>query len=621
MKKIFSILVFTAWFVLNIHGQEQKPKLDESDKIGSSSKSAMFTAECMGLVNNPGTDLKWRPVLAQKPVSFRPETPNKEFIKKAKAEKMKQKALTVNNNDSNEKSTLSVTPVVGTNYDANPNNGFSPLDNSMAISNGGWIVSVTNTTIRYDMMNGNNVYYSSIVSFINDTAITHVCDPVVIYDAGSDRFIFFVQESSGLSTKSKLLIFFSKTNNPQNGWWYYKLTGNPLNDESWFDYPKLAVSTNELYITGNLFYDSGGFNEAVLYQINKTSGYSGTSMSWQYWHNISGSPFTLLPVSYGQGGSYGPGCYLVATDNNGSSNIKLYDLTDDMSSSNEELNRYNISTPSYEFAGDSYQLNTACLLDNGDCRALSGFYLNGIIHFVFHSDIGSGWNGINYNRLTVSTKTNESSLFGLVGTYDYSYPSVVSFASSTTDKSVIINFGRTGSTIYPEVRVVNCDDALNWSGSTLVKSSLSYVSYTSSTQERWGDYTGVSRKHNSASPTVWVCGSYGNSSHRWNQWNAEIHGPVTTGISPNSNQADFKVFPNPVIETFNIEFTLNEKTDLEISVVDVNGKTVKELYKGRALKGVNAFSFNKANLAGGTYFLVIKDKTQIFRNEKIIIAD
>ncbi|HQI71082.1 MAG TPA: hypothetical protein PLT47_10055, partial [Bacteroidales bacterium] len=310
MKKIFSILVLTALFVLNVKGQEQKPKLNESDKIGSSSKSEMFTTECMGLVNNPGTDLDWRPILAQKPVSFRPKTPNKEFIKKVKAEKTKQKAMTVSK-DFNEKSTLTVSPVVGTNYAANPNNGFSPLDNSMAISNNGWIVSVSNTTIRYDQMDGTNVYYSSIVSFINDTAITHVCDPVVIYDAGSDRFIFFAQESSGVSTKSKLLIFFSKTNNPQNGWWYYKLTGNPLDDESWFDYPKLAVSTNELYITGNLFYDSGGFNESVLYQINKISGYSGSSMSWQYWHNISGSPFTLLPVSYGQGGSYGPGCYLV----------------------------------------------------------------------------------------------------------------------------------------------------------------------------------------------------------------------------------------------------------------------------------------------------------------------
>ncbi|HOY31050.1 MAG TPA: hypothetical protein PKW80_04135 [Bacteroidales bacterium] len=401
MKKIFIYITLHFLFFLTVSGQEQKVKPDESRKVGGATKSGIIKTECQGFVNSPGTDLKWRPILTHKTTSLRPKVPDKELIEKIKSEKLKTKYLKSNADTTDEKSTMTITPVVGTSYMANTSNGSSPLDNSLAISNGGWIVSVANKTIEYDDMNGNTVYYNDLISFINDASITGVCDPVVIYDAAADRFIFFCQ-TSPITSNSKILLFFSKTNNPNNGWWYYKLTGNPLDDDEGFDYPKLAVSTNELYVTGNLFYEPAGtFDQAILYQINKNNGYSGSTLHWQYWYDISGSPFTLLPVSYGQSGSYGPGCYLVSTIHSGSSKIKFYNLTDDMSG-NPSLDHYNVSTPSYSSAANSWQFGTTCKLDNGDCRALSGFYLNGIIHFVFHSDIGNGWNGINYNWIMVS---------------------------------------------------------------------------------------------------------------------------------------------------------------------------------------------------------------------------
>lgn len=262
-------------------------------------------------------------------------------------------------------------------------------------------------------------------------------------------------------------------------------------------------------------------------------------------------------------------------------------------------------------------------MDNGSTRALSGFYLNGIIHFVFHSDIGSGWNGINYNRLTISPLGNVSSTFGLVGTFDYSYPSIASYATSPTDKSVMIGFGRSGSTIYPEIRVVNCDNAMNWSSSTLVKSSSNFVCYSSGCPptERWGDYSGMARRHNSATPSVWMNHMYGTSANKWNTWIAEIHDAGGVGINEINKKEEMKLFPNPVYETFSIEFTLNESTELEINIFDTNGKLIKELYKGKAASGENFFSFNKSNLSNGIYFLNIKSNSKNIKNEKIIIAN
>ena len=39
------------------------------------------------------------------------------------------------------------------------------MDNSIAISDGGWIVSVANTTIEYDDVFGTNTYYNTIPTF------------------------------------------------------------------------------------------------------------------------------------------------------------------------------------------------------------------------------------------------------------------------------------------------------------------------------------------------------------------------------------------------------------------------------------------------------------------------
>ncbi len=342
-----------------------------------------------------------------------------------------------------------VTPVIGENFHGNSYNYYNPPDNTMAISNGGYIVTVVNSNIEYYNSNGTQLFSSSLSDFLpSSTAVVY--DPVVMYDSHYDRF-FMVALHGTSSSVSKVYACFSMTNNPQDGWWIYSLTGNPLGDASWFDYPKIGVSQEEVYITGNLFFDSDDFNQATLYQLDKAAGYSGGSLNWQYWYNIDSSPFTLNPTSWGQQGAIGPGIYLVSNDSYSGNYIRLYDLTDYMGNS-PELNVYSVSTDPYEVGADAYQNGTSTLLDVGDCRILSSFYLDGTVHFVFTSERSDSYNGLNYNRLNVSALTNTSGNYGLEG-YDYCYGSVASFASSSSDHSVMICFLRTSSTTYPEVRL------------------------------------------------------------------------------------------------------------------------------------------------------------------------
>ncbi|HMG15424.1 MAG TPA: T9SS type A sorting domain-containing protein, partial [Saprospiraceae bacterium] len=262
----------------------------------------------------------------------------------------------------------------------------------------------------------------------------------------------------------------------------------------------------------------------------------------------------------------------------------------------------------------------------GDCRLQNAFYLNGFVHFVHMTDLGDGWNGINYCRLNVQTLTNESSNFGLKGSYDYSYPAVASFGKTINDKAVIIGFQRGSSDIYPEYRVVHCDNNMDWSSSKLVHIGENYVNLLAGDVERWGDYTGICRRNNGTNPRVWITGSYGadvnsqSTTNTYRSWIAEVYSftTATKEIAPLSNST--RVFPNPVIDNFTYQFELNKEQEVEIALRDQYGKLIRTFYKGNLEEGKQELSFNKGNLINGAYYLQLKGKDNYEKTAKILIS-
>jgi hypothetical protein len=630
MKKIYlkSIVFVLSFLITGItQGQEKKlsPTLDNNlVEYNAAQKSAPLTTNLFKEITHNISADKWA-------ISVKPTFSRKHYsqdIIDIKESKIQAKINSYIENEELPKAAMTVDPTLGINFEANWTINGTPPDNSMAISNGGFIVTANNDGVEYYNASGSFLYFDFWSDFFNDNTLTATLyDPKVIYDSGSDRFVMVVLHGSTAST-SKVIVCFSKTNNPQNGWWVYKLTGNPLNNNCWFDYPALGVSNNEIYITGNLFVTNGSFNQAIVYQIPKAAGYAGNNINWQYWSNLSSSPyaaFTLIPASNGHQGNYGPGVYLVSNKSGGDNRIRLWDLTDDMSG-NPQMNSYTINTTSYSPSPDASQLGTTDKLDNGDCRIQNAFYLNGIVHYVFHSDIGSGWNGINYNRLTVTNLTNQSSTFGLQGSFDYSYPAVVPFSTSTTDKSVMIAFLRSSSSTYPQLRVVNCDNNLQWSSSTLVKAGETYVNILNG-DERWGDYTGISRRHNSGTPRIWLAGCYGanivsqNTNNTYKTWVAEIYGTSTVGLNDILTTNAISMFPNPTYDLINIYFTSESYEKTTIQILDINSRVVKVLYSDIPKNGANKLTFNKGVLKAGTYFVNIITSSKTLKNEKLIILD
>ncbi|MFZ1685822.1 MAG: T9SS type A sorting domain-containing protein [Flavobacteriales bacterium] len=519
----------------------------------------------------------------------------------------------------------SVLPVVGTNFEANWSTQQTPPDNSLAISNGGWIVSTNNDGIVYAQTSGSIAFGAYWADFFQGQGLNaNIYDPKVLYDSGSDRFFMVVLHGSDASN-SILLWCFSQTNNPNDGWNIYQIAGDPLQSGCWFDYPSIGVSNNEVYLSGNLFTSGNNqFSQSIIFQIQKNEGYNGGNLNWQYWYGLTADigPFTLVPASWGQSGNYGPGILLVNSSPAGENRYVVWDLTNDLGA-NPNLNTYTVNVGGYSPAADAQMPITGDLLDNGDCRILGAFYLNGQLHCIHHADVGNGWNGLVYSRIDVTNLQAQQSTFGNPGVIDISFPQLASYATSTSDPGVMVAFLRSSTSVNPEARVVNCDANMQWSNSTLVKAGETYVDFIQG-EDRWGDYTGMARKHNASDPEVWMAGCYGANvqgvlNNTWKTWIAQIgDGPIGIPEPEVSNPA-ISVFPSPTVDMFNLTFTAEDRTEHNINLTDMKGALVKLLYRGTPAMGENMLIFNRGQLSPGQYVLTISTTDKTIAHEILVI--
>ncbi|HXC06385.1 MAG TPA: T9SS type A sorting domain-containing protein, partial [Bacteroidia bacterium] len=385
---------------------------------------------------------------------------------------------------------------------------------------------------------------------------------------------------------------------------------------------KIGITDHDVFVSSNLFnYSTQQFDQAMVVQIGKAEGYNGATLNTKVWSGLANSPFSVVPCSEGQGNAQGPAIWLVATGSGNS--VELYQITNDVTSA-PSMNHWSVTMPSYSPAGNSAQQGTTQALQITNPRCLSGFYLNGIIHFVFNTKDNSSANtAINYNRLNTSTKTVSNKLF-TIPNIDCGYPSVASYTADgvTNDQSVMIGFCQASSSMYPAISVVSCDNSMNFGTPLKVKTSASYISGGGT--NRWGDYSGICRRHSSPQACCWMAGSFADANHLWQGYVAQIYDPsFATGIArEHPEDPDFNAFPNPAVDFFSVDFTLKQASStLSITLYDLGGKLVKELYTGYCREGQNTLSFNRASLTAGTYLLVLRGGSERLMQKKLILSN
>lgn len=561
------------------------------------------------------------------------ENPELERLREEMDEMRELEAAKLGNNYLNpfDQTVDATTPTLVSSFNATSIGSGYPPDNTMAISNGGYIVVAVNSSIAIYNTSGTLLGSWSLYSFFNGAGGGYendFYDPNVLYDSGSDRF-FFSCCVGRTYQKSKVLCAFSQSNNPLNGWNNYYLTGNPLGNNCWLDFPRIAYSTNEVYVSGNLFTNAGSYNQSIFYHMTKQKGYSGQNLTWQYWYNISGSPFSLLPVSYGGSGSYGPGVYLVATSSSSGSAVKFYNLTDDLTASNEQLKYYSVSVPSYSVGANAVQKGSSTKLSPGDCRAQNGFYQNGLVHFVYGAATNGSYNGVKYHRINVSNQTSSLNKSIYSSGYDLCFPGIAWAGTSSSDKGVLISFQHTSSNSFPGVGAFNVDDAGAVSSWTGCATGAGYVKidFPSASLSRWGDYTLLQKRQNSSPRRYWGSASFGNTSHNYTAKVFELR--IGTSFHEDDLERDgidktvegIHVFPNPAVHgSFQVGVQMAKEGQAEISLFDTQGKLVRALHNGLLPEGLNNLSVQTDGLPIGVYFVRVSDHQTIVAYEKIVVA-
>ena len=555
----------------------------------------------------------------------------------------KIKAIRAQNFNQPLQKTTANNPTIGTNFKGNELKTWTPTDNSIAVSNSGYIVSCVNYGIEfYDTVGTSLLQNQTWSSFIPDTSLNSAkYDPRVLYDNIHQRFIVVLLHGFS-SVSSKILICFSKTDNPMDGWNFYALSGNPYLENAWTDFPTIGVSNDDLFINGNRFGDAPNYDwkGTYIYQIGLSEGYTGSPIQFGLWNQIVApngeEGITLYPAMNGQGNSMSEKMYFVHLRPDSGSNVYLYEINGKLQSSSKTLTATSFSIPHYEVCANALQKDqTTGFLDSlstGSAWTQNAFSLNRNIHFTYTAETQNGFCGIHYGRILLDSNKVLTSSYGVAGS-DLAYPAIASLGYDSLDQNVGIAFLRSDSTITPETGIVTIDNDMVWSTMQTVKAgdtmvNILYPPAYAIQPERWGDYTGINRKYNSAIPQVWMAGAYGaNTLPRrasYGTWIAQIKtndAPFTpVAIEPIvAKNETVNIFPNPAKDIFSVEFDNQKAGNVRIELFSMNGQLIKVLFDDYLNPSLCRISFNKFMLIPGNYLVSITRNNQFLSSHKVVI--
>jgi hypothetical protein len=538
-------------------------------------------------------------------------------------------------------------PLVLTGFEGNLFDGSVPLDNDLAISNNNMLVSVANSTIyMYDMNLDTLVKNISLEAFADTLGLSgNMYDPRIIYDPKQDRFIM-VWLSGSSSDNSHIVLCFSETNNPLDHWYLYALPGNPLSDSSWTDYPQIAITDEELFITANLLQDKIPndnrpdawkyyFRQSIIWQINKADGFAGDSLKTKLYSNIffQGIPVRYISPMHGGSTTYGPDIYFVSN--------KPFDLINDTffvmqitgtldNPASQLILEVLTSDLPYGIPPDAKQRNNHFLLTN-DARILDGYFENNTIHFVMNCVHTDTLRAAIYHGIIKNVSGTKSLSGHIIGSeiLDYGYPNISYTGKHAGDDEAIISFNHTSTDTFAGVSAVFFDgNTQQYSDRISLKTGDSFINVLAGNYERWGDYSGSQRKYNEPG-VVWIAGFFGSRrrvagpvySLANYTWIAALQSPDTSSmafVKEKKHARNIKAYPNPSDNIINVSFELHHDTMISIELLDASGKKVKTLLHDIAKNGRNVFQFSTNPLAAGTYRMVISDHNSIIFTGNII---
>jgi len=529
--------------------------------------------------------------------------------------------------------TDTLSPVtIGKNFEGNLAQNSIPNDNDMAISNAGIILSAINSRVLiYDTNNDTILKVKSLGAFSTSLGTTDSkFDPKVVYDPAADRFILVFLNGSTFQ-KSKIIVCYSQTNDPMGLWNAYALSGNPLGNDTWSDYPVIGISNADLFIGINTFTNgssnNSGFKETCLWQVNNADGYSGTTLGTKYYHDIFLSQgiksiFNICPVKGGTA-PYGPDMYLLSNraTNYENDSIFLLHVTNNIASGTSTLElKFLRSSIPYLLPPEAHQQGTHTF-DTNDNRILGAFYENSVIQFVQCSmNEATGLAGIYHGFIENPSAASPNARANMLGdeVMDFGYPNISYSGRDHRDQEAIITFNHTSPVDFAGFSYIYYTNNGEYSAPVKIKTGDSIVdAFGDGDYERWGDYSGSQRRYNETA-TVWAVGSWGKETLKNGTWIAELSS--TDSIrSSEFPPLEISAYPNPTVNYITLNFYMEKTADITVDLyTPLEGRRVITLFQDQAKFGQNVFTFSTEPLAAGVYIAIITSEENIIYQQRIV---
>jgi hypothetical protein len=318
------------------------------------------------------------------------------------------------------------------------------------------------------------------------TAGGFCCDQVVLYNPRHRIWIWLLQY---LTTSNGDNIFrLAVCREAEFGSWYYwDFAPKDLNaawKKAWFDYPDMAFTQENLFVTFNLFLGET-WQRAVVFRFPLATLASGAALGYRSWSTTDNGSIRLCR---------GPGAFMYMGSHNSVSQIRVFQWSDASTTMTwTDVNVRPWIAGSYSAPGPG-GVNWLGRLDE---RITGAWVGNGVIGFMWSAnrDTNHPWPYIRVARIKVDKKAliDEPDIWSRKSAW--AYPA----AAANSQGAVGISAFYGGGARHPG-HVVAVKTATGWD------TKLSKTSTHSPPDQAWGDYLSCLAHHPEG--TQWVASGY-----------------------------------------------------------------------------------------------------------------
>lgn len=312
------------------------------------------------------------------------------------------------------------------------------------------------------------------------------CDQVVLYNATHRIWIWLLQYSSGSNGENLFRLAVSREAS-FGSWYYWDFTPRGVNSSwarNWFDYPDMAFTDANLFVTFNMFVGDA-WQRAIVFRFPLATLAAGTALGYRQWSTTNNGSIRLCR---------GPGATMYMGSHNSGNQIRVLRWPD--SSTSISWNDVNVRS----WLGGAYAApgpGGVNWLGRLDPRITGAWVGAGTIGFMWSAN-RDGSHPLPYIRvvrLKESTRAliDEPDIWSR--TSAWAYPAAAGNAQGAVGFTAFYG----GGTRHPG-HVVGVKTASGWD------TALTSTSTHSPPDQAWGDYLSCAPHH--ASSAQWVASGY-----------------------------------------------------------------------------------------------------------------